>query len=66
MHTGMSLRTQTAIIENSSVCPYPHGDEPEARIFVMDIESLPRIHGDEPAMFEKMLEETKSAPRARG
>lgn len=27
---------------------------------------LPRIHGDEPAIFEKMLEETKSAPRARG
>lgn len=28
--------------------------------------TLPCIHGDESAMFEKMLEETKSAPRARG
>ncbi len=44
----MSLRTQTAIIENSQVYPGIHRDEPEARIFAMDIKGLPRTNGDEP------------------
>lgn len=62
----MSLRTQTAIIEISQVCPHLHGDQPEARIFVMDIKSLPRMHGDEPAQKQPVNAKTKSAPCIRG
>ena len=66
VYAGMSLRTQTATIANSSVCPYPHGDEPEARIFVMDIKSLPRIHEDEPMKKAIHFVEGVSAPYVRG
>ena len=66
VYTGMSLRTQTAIIENSQVYPCIHRDEPEARIFAMDIKGLPRIRGDEPGRKHVSHSEGKFAPYTRG
>lgn len=62
----MSLRTQTAIIENSQVYPYIHRDEPEARIFAMDIKGLPRIRGDEPLSLYVTQVMVEFAPYTRG
>lgn len=66
VHTGMSLRTQTAIIENSQVYPCIHRDEPEARIFVMDIKGLPRTHRDEPKKNQPTHYFIRSASYERG
>ena len=41
-------------------------DEPEARIFAMDIKGLPRIRGDEPGRKHVSHSEGKFAPYTQG
>ena len=76
VHTGSVAKVQSEgkqrltkhgnLPEGFSICPVHTGMNPTKYIFVADRDHLPRTHGDEPLLGERIVKLDGFAPYARG